>query len=455
MNDNTKGFNNHFNGNSDESFDGNSDRNSDKNFKRYILFWFGGSVSLLGSSMTSFALILWAYTKTNSALSVSVMTFCSYLPYIVVSLAAGGFVDRHSKKAIMLVVDTAAAVCSFTVLLLCMYDCLEIWHIYLVNAVIGVMNSFQSPAQSVAVGLLVPKKRLSQASGMDSFSSNMVTVVSPFLASSLFAFGGLKIVIAADLISFLFNALVLLFFIRLPEHLTRSTKKDSSGSFLTGFHFIWENKGIFYIMVTMAVLNFFSRLTYENILSPMILARSQNNAQVLGSVTAILGIGGIIGGCIVSVDILKISNVRKIYFAAAFSFLFGDLLMGLGQNMFWWSVAAMASSLPIPFISAGQRVILYETVPLKLQGNVFAVRNAMQFCTIPIGILLGGILADYVFEPFMRSDSVLADMLGKIVGSGAGSGMAVMFLCTGILGFTFSCIAYRSREIQKLDNNGD
>lgn len=427
------------------------DENSDRNFKKYLLFWFGGSVSQLGSATTSFALILWSYTRTNSALSVSVMTFCSYLPYIAVSLCAGGFVSRHSKKAVMLAVDTAAAVCSFSVLLLCMWDCLEIWHIYLVNAVIGVMNSFQSPAQSVAVGLLVPKKRLSQASGMDSFSSNMVAVISPFLASSLFAFGGLKIVIAADLISFLFNALVLLFFIRIPEHPSGNVKKDPSGTFLSGFQFIWENKGLFYIMITMAVINFFSRLTYENILSPMILARSQNNAQILGIVTAILGIGGILGGCIVSADILKISSVRKIYFSAAFSFLFGDLLMGLGQNAFWWSVAALISSLPIPFISAGQRVILYETVPLKLQGNVFAARNALQFCTIPAGILLGGFLADYVFEPFMRSDLLLADMLRKIVGTGTGSGMAVMFLCTGILGFTFSCIAYRSREIQKLD----
>ena len=125
-------------------------------FARYILFWAGGSVSQLGSAMTSFALILWAYGRTNSAMPVSVMAFCSYLPYVAVSLFAGGWIDRHSKKKIMLASDLAAGLCSLGVALLCGGGRLELWHIYLVNGVIGFMNSFQSPAQSIAMGILVP-----------------------------------------------------------------------------------------------------------------------------------------------------------------------------------------------------------------------------------------------------------------------------------------------------------
>ena len=111
----------------------------------------------------------------------------------------------------------------------------------------------------------------------------------------------------------------------------------------------------------------------------------------------------------------------------------------------------MAASLPIPFITAGQRVLLYETVPVRLQGSVFGVRNALQFGTIPVGILLGGFLADYVFEPFMRSGMPAAGWLEELVGSGAGSGMAVMFLCTGTLGFLASLITGRSRWIKELE----
>ena len=88
-----------------------------------------------------------------------------------------------------------------------------------------------------------------------------------------------------------------------------------------------------------------------------------------------------------------------------------------------------------------------------MQGRVFAVRNAVQYSTIPIGIILGGYLADHVFEPFMRSACTVASLLEKVVGSGSGSGMAVMFLCTGICGFAISIAACFNREIQKLDSS--
>ena len=82
------------------------------NYKRYIIFWLSQTVSQLGSAMTEFALILWAYTKNGSAMTVSLMSFFNYVPYIIVSLFAGTFVDQHSKKKIMLVSDSIAAICS-------------------------------------------------------------------------------------------------------------------------------------------------------------------------------------------------------------------------------------------------------------------------------------------------------------------------------------------------------
>lgn len=75
------------------------------------------------------------------------------------------------------------------------------------------------------------------------------------------------------------------------------------------------------------------------------------------------------------------------------------------------------------------------TIPQDMQGRIFAVRNAIQYCTIPTGILLGGFLADYVLEPFMRTEGRLPAVLHLLTGEEAGSGMAVSFLCTGILGF--------------------
>ncbi|MDE7267340.1 MAG: MFS transporter, partial [Lachnospiraceae bacterium] len=294
--------------------------------------------------------------------------------------------------------------------------------------------------------------KISNVSGMNSFSSNLIIVFKPMLAAALFAVGGLPIILLIDLASFAIAFCVLLFFIPIPEQIEKKQHKSLFAGTAEGFRFLKTEKGILYIMITMALINFFSRLTYENILSPMILARSGNDSMALGIVNACMGIGGIVGGIIVSFKKESRYKASAIYVCAALSFLFGDLSMAVGRNVFGWSFAAIAASIPIPFIMANQNAILYKKVPEEVQGRVFAVRNAIQYSTIPVGILLGGFLADYVFEPFMRSETGTAQMMEKLVGNGAGSGMAVMFLCTGICGFAVSIASCFHREIRKLNH---
>ncbi len=154
----------------------------EKLFKKYIILWLSQSVSGLGSSMTGFALVLWAYGQSHSAMSVSLMSFCNYVPYVILSLFVGSFVDRHNKKTIMLAADSVAAACSLAVLAFLLMGRLAVWNIYVVNAVVGITNAFQQPASAVAVGRLVPKEKISNVSGMNSFSGNLIVVFSPMLA---------------------------------------------------------------------------------------------------------------------------------------------------------------------------------------------------------------------------------------------------------------------------------
>ena len=423
-----------------------------ESLKRYIILWVSQSISQLGSSMTAFALILWTYEQTGSALSVSIMSFCNSVPYILISIFVGAFVDNHRKKTVMLAADSIAALASLLILAFSMAGTLLAGHIYIFNAVVGTTTAFQQPASSVAIAKIVPKNKLANISGMNSFSSNLIVVFSPMLAAVLFSVGGLPLILLFDLLSFAAAFCVLLFLIRIPEQIVREKFTSPFAGIRVGFHFLKNETGILHIMLTMAVLNFFSRLTYENILSPMILSRSSSNNVVLGIVNACMGIGGIIGGLLVSVKKESRKKANVIYISAAVSFLLGDLTMAIGRNVFFWSFAAFAASLPIPFITAEQNVILYKKIPEKIQGRVFAVKNAVQYSTIPLGILLGGYLADYIFEPFMRSDTDIVSLLEILVGNGAGSGMAVMFLCTGVCGFAMSILSLYSKKIQELNN---
>lgn len=125
--------------------------------------------------------------------------------------------------------------------------------------------------------------------------------------------------------------------------------------------------------------------------------------------------------------------------------------MGIGQDIVMWIIGAGFASFPISFIMAAQMEILYYKIPKNIQGRVFAVRNSIQYCTIPVGLLLGGFLAEYVFEPFMKRDISIVYLLNRIVGSGDGSGMGLMFICTGILGSISSIILYKTKYIRKLE----
>ncbi|WP_313076754.1 MFS transporter [Lacrimispora sp.] len=421
--------------------------------KHYIIFWLGQSVSQLGSAMTAFALTIWAYQRTQSAMTVSLMTFCSYVPYILVSIFVGGFIDRHSKKMILIISDSVAALLTVGVFIQITRNNLSIEQIYVVNAIIGFANAFQSPAASVVTGTLIPDGQYKKASGLQSFSSNLTMVVSPMLAGMITGFAGLPFVLVADLLSFLFCIVTLVTIKTDPLISNDEVKKNNnkkSGNLKDSILFLKNEKGLLYIMISLAIINFFSRLTYENILSPMILSRSGNDIKALSVVSGVLGAGGIIGGIMVLGGRGKSNPLKLLYVSAGLSFLFGDLTMGVGQNLSVWLLAGIAASVPIPFVMAGQTMILYKFIPQNMQGSIFALRNAIHSSTIPLGILLGGYLADYVFEPFMESDHLIADLLKNVVGSGAGSGMAVMFLCTGILGSISCIVGYKNNHIRRL-----
>ncbi|SCG82314.1 major facilitator superfamily MFS_1 [Proteiniborus sp. DW1] len=164
---------------------------------RYFLVLLGSqSISQLGSSMTSFALIIWAYQKNGTVMSISLLSVCTYLPYILVSVFAGIFIDKWNKKAVMLISDAIAAICTLCVLILKYSSLLQLWHLYIINSLLGLMNAFQSPASNVAVTLIVPKDQYSRASGLQSLSDSILRIFTPIFATTIISLKGLQAVLA-------------------------------------------------------------------------------------------------------------------------------------------------------------------------------------------------------------------------------------------------------------------
>ena len=129
-----------------------------KELKNFILLWSTQSLSQLGSAMTNFALVIYLYEKTGSALQTALLSICSYAPYVIMSIFAGALSDRWDKRKVMLVCDVIAAMCTVSVFVLIRTELLVPWHMYVLNAVNGLMNTVQQPASDVSMSLITPEK---------------------------------------------------------------------------------------------------------------------------------------------------------------------------------------------------------------------------------------------------------------------------------------------------------
>ena len=104
-------------------------RLKENKLKTFLVLWSTQSLSQLGSAMTNFALTLWLYQKTGSALQTAFLSICSYAPYVLMSIFAGALSDRWNKKKIMLFSDSFAACTTIVVLILLKNDLLRPAHL--------------------------------------------------------------------------------------------------------------------------------------------------------------------------------------------------------------------------------------------------------------------------------------------------------------------------------------
>ena len=153
-------------------------KHSYKQLHSFLLLWGSQTVSQLGTAMTDYAIIIWVYSQRGTASSVTLLMVCSFLPTIFFRFLAGSVVDRKNKERIMLVADLLAACGTLAVYVLHSAEVLQIWHLYVINFMLSLMNAFQESASFVAVSMLVPKEHYARAGGLQGFSGAAVSILS-------------------------------------------------------------------------------------------------------------------------------------------------------------------------------------------------------------------------------------------------------------------------------------
>lgn len=417
--------------------------------RQFLILWSTQALSALGSAMTSFALVIWSYQQRGEALTTALLSVCSYAPYVALSVFAGSLSDRWDKRRTMVVCDSFAAVTTLAVLALLRTGRLEIWHLYALNALNGLMNTIQQPAGDVAVTLLTPRDQVQRVGGLRSLSSALVTMLSPMLATAMLTLLGLEAVIAFDLLTCAIAVLTLLLWVRIPEGGGPAQRVSLARSAGEGLRWLADNRGILDLILFLAAINLIASI-YNAALPAMLLSRPGGGETVLGLVELCTGLANLAGSLLATALPAPKSRVRVICNSLLFSMSTENLLLALGRSGGVWCFGAVLGWLFIPVMNANMDALLRLHIPVEMQGRVYAARNTLQFFTIPVGYLLGGALVDRVCEPAMAAqggDSLLTGLLG----AGKGSGAALLFLVIAGLGVAV-CLAFRGdRRLWRLE----
>ncbi len=415
-----------------------------KKLRDFYILWSTQSLSQLGSAMTEFALTLWLYEKTGSALRTSLLAICSYAPYIVMSIFAGALSDKWDKKKTMLVCDALAACTTVGVLILYRTDLLRPVHLYLLNAVSGLMNTVQEPASEVAMTQIIPKDAYQKTSGYMSASRSMISILNPLLATAVYTGLGMEAVVFFDLFSFAAAFLALLFLIRLPK-----IEKKGSEKVLTlakeGLLYLKKTPLVFTMILFMAGVNFVAS-AFDAVLPAYVIPNPNGGEKILSLVTSASGIAMLLGSITVSMLPKPKNRLSVIFWTMLFSLTVENVILAFTRQPVFWIAGQFLGWFVVPVMSANEQVVMRSSVPVELQGRVYACRNTFQFFTIPLGLLFGGFMVDEICEPAMQKIAS-GGILSKLFGYGKGSGAAVMMLVLGVMGFVICMIT--GKELRK------
>jgi MFS family permease len=421
--------------------------------KGFTIIWFGQLVSLLGTGMTQFALTIWAWQATGEATALALVALFTAVPQILTSPLAGAIVDRYDRKHVMMLSDLAAGISTVAVLLLHSSGRLQVWHLYVTAAFTGAFSAFQFPAYSAAVSTILSKEQYGRASGMISLAEAASGIVAPIAAGIALTVVGIDGIMLFDVLTFIV-AIGTLLIIRIPRSIV--TGEDAAGKrslwedSIFGFRYIFARPSFVGLLSVFLALNFILGFSFT-LFAPMILARTGDNTLVLGSVQSAFGVGGILGGLLMSTWGGPKRKIHGILLGSIVASL-GTCFFGIGRSPWIWAAVSFSLMILLPVLNGSSQAIWQAKIPPNIQGRVFATRALLARVAQPISLAITGPLVDWIFEPAMMPGGSLAPAFGWIVGTGPGAGMALVFVVMGLLGTLPGLMGYAFEAVRNIED---
>ncbi|MGB9236443.1 MAG: MFS transporter [Terriglobales bacterium] len=378
--------------------------------RNFQLFFGGQLISLIGTWMQTVAQSWLVYRLTGSALLLGAVGFSSQIPVFLTAPIGGTTADRVNRRHLVIATQIASMLLAGILAWLTLSGRVHVWHIFVLAAMLGIVNAFDIPGRQSFLVDMVGKEDLMNAIALNSSMFNGARIIGPAVAGILVARIGEGWCFAANSISYI---AVITGLLLMKVHCPRRTSGSSPlADIVEGFRWVSQTNIIRALLLLLGLISLVG-MPYT-VLMPVFAEKIlHGGARELGILMGATGVGALFGALTLATK----TGVKGLGRWVALSCgAFGvSLFLFSFSRWFWVSVAML---LPCGYSMmlqmACSNTLIQTMVPDQLRGRVMAVYSMMFMGMAPFGALFGGALAHRMGAPITVASGGIACVLGAI-----------------------------------------
>ena len=422
---------------------------SNKSFKKFLIIWFGEFVSSIGSGLTAFALAVYVFQMTGTATSVSLVILFSFLPSILLSPVAGVLADRFDRRLMMIIGDSLSALGLLFIFLIMATGEIALWQICLGVTISSIFIALLEPSYKATITDLLTEEQFSKASGLVQLAASSKYLFSPIIAGFLLTVTNTETILIIDISTFFVTVLTVMF---VKRNLQVMKKKQERHNFLKslveGWYAVKENGFVMYLIMIISLVTFFIGFV-QTLLTPMML--SLTDVKMLGIIQSFSSIGLIISSLIIGIFVISTKYTKQLVIGLGFAGYFISM-MGLTTNIYFIGGAIFLLFAALPFVNTSAEVLIRKTIENEKQGRAWGIIGIISQLGYVVAYSISGLLADNVFNPLLVEGGALASTIGRVIGTGQGRGIGLLFIISGMMVVLLAVITYKNKSIKLYEN---
>ena len=358
--------------------------------RNYRLFWTGGFISNTGTWMSRIAqdwLVLTILTQ-NSAVALGLVTALQFLPIAVLAPYAGSLADRFSKRRVLMITQVAQAAVGLTLAGLVLGGAVQLWHVYVLAALLGIAGAFDGPARQAMAPEMVPETLIPNAVGLNTTSFHAARLIGPAVAGLSIAWWGVGPALVFNGLSFV--AVLVALAMMDEAELTPSPRAKAKGSTMAGLRYVRSRPDIMLLMFLVFMLGTFG-LNFQITNALMATTVFKVGADSYGVLSSIMACGSLAAGLVAA----KRTQLRlRLIMGALTLFALSCLLLAVAPNYLWYALLLVpAGFTSLTVMTAANASVQLSTTPV-MRGRVMAIYQAIFLGGTPIGAPLIGWVGD-------------------------------------------------------------